>query len=80
MRASDLDIMPRLIPLKPKQLMKILRKHGFEYVSTEGSHMKFINTTTGAKTTVPYGLREISIGTLKSIIKQSKLPEKLFRR
>ena len=72
--------MPRLIPLKPKEVEKILRKHGFEHIHTVGSHRQFFNSQTKAHTTVPFGHRDLAKGTLKAIINQSGLSEKLFRR
>ncbi len=55
-------------------IIKILRDHGFIFVSQKGSHAKFKND--GDPTLiviVPMGKKVIPIGTFKSILKQSKL-------
>ena len=57
------------------ELIKILSKKGFEIYSRKGSHVKLISIQRNAKTIVPMH-KEISKGTLNSIIKQAKLTEK----
>ena len=72
--------MPKIVPLKPKDLEKLLLKHGFIVNHTVGSHKQYRNAKTKSYVTVPFHSKELAIGTLKSIIKQSQLPISLFRR
>jgi len=72
--------MPRLAPLKPLEVEKILLKNGFIYVNTVGSHKHFSNRTTKAHTTIPFHSQDLPTGTLRSIVRQSQLPINLFRR
>ena len=53
-----------------KEVLKILKKNGFKEVSQKGSHKKL---TDGEKVTIVpiHGTKDIPIGTLKSIEKQS---------
>ena len=70
--------MPRLPSLKPKEIEKILLKNGFFIKRQTGSHRIFYNPKTERLAVVPFHSRDIPKGTLKSIIKQSDLPEVLF--
>lgn len=72
--------MPRLAPLKPLEVEKILISNGFVYINTVGSHKHYSNRTTKTHTTVPFHSRDLATGTLRSIIRQSQLPINLFRR
>lgn len=72
--------MPRLAPLKPREAEEILFRNGFIHVNTVGSHKHYSNRLTKAHVTIPFHSKDLFIGTLKSIIKQSKLPIKAFRR
>ena len=69
--------MPRL--LSSKQIIRILEKNSFIFVSQKGSHMKYRRYGKGALTViVPANKKEIPVGTLHSIIRQSSLPEDCF--
>lgn len=66
--------MPKLLP--SKEIVKILERQGFVFVSQRGSHAKYRK---GANTViVPSPKKEIPLGTMRSIIRQSGLSEKLF--
>jgi mRNA interferase HicA len=69
--------MVRLI-LKPKETQKILLRNGFIIKRQTGSHRIFYNPKTGKISVVPFHDKDIPEGTLKSIIKQSNLPESFF--
>jgi predicted RNA binding protein YcfA (HicA-like mRNA interferase family) len=65
------------MPLKPlsyRQVKRKLEKAGFQIVSQKSSQVKFAKETSeGILTTiVPYH-KEITIGTLSSILRQAKL-------
>ena len=72
--------MPKIVPLKPKEVEKLLIKHGFILNHTVGSHRQYWNPVSRAHVTVPFHSKELPLGTLKSIIKQSQLLIDLFRR
>lgn len=72
--------MPKLAPLKPKEVEKILLRHGFILNISKSSHRQYFNQKTKAHTTVPFHSKDIPIGTLRSIVRQSQLPINLFRR
>jgi predicted RNA binding protein YcfA (HicA-like mRNA interferase family) len=67
--------MPRR--LSSAEVVRILDDHGFVFVSQKGSHQKF-RTPAGRVVIVPAGRREIPVGTIISIIKQSGLDRALF--
>ena len=59
-------------PKNAKEVVKFLEKRGFEKVSQEGSHIKMVNEI--YTTIIPnHGKKEITIGTLRSIMKQAGL-------
>ncbi|MBI5061639.1 MAG: type II toxin-antitoxin system HicA family toxin [Candidatus Aenigmarchaeota archaeon] len=72
--------MTRLPILSGREIIKILSKNGFEIVGRKGSHVRM-------KKIAPNGIfivvipdhKEIPVGTLKSIIRQSDLSEEVFR-
>ena len=72
--------MPKLSPLKPWEAEKILLSNGFIVNMSKSSHKQYFNSETKAHTTVPFHSRELAIGTLRSIIRQSQLPIDLFRK
>lgn len=59
------------MPLTSKQMIKLLKKNGFEEIRQVGSHKQFINRKTGRKTTVPFHTKDLTIGTEKQILKQA---------
>lgn len=66
--------MPKLY--SSRQIVKILEKYGFVFVSQKGSHAKFRK---GELTTiVPVGKREMPAGTFSSILRQSQLKKQDF--
>jgi len=66
----------------PKRLssdafLRILVKQGFSPVSQKGSHAKYADTK-GHVVIIPHPRKDIPIGTLRSMIRQSGLPKELF--
>jgi len=57
--------------LSPDDIIRLLRKHGFELVRTKGSHQIFKNKSTGKMTVVPLHKRDLPKGTMLSILKQA---------
>ena len=72
--------MPRLIPLKPREIETILPKNGFKVNVSKSSHKQYFNSKTAAHTTVSFHSKTIPVGTLRSIVRQSKLPIDYFRK
>jgi predicted RNA binding protein YcfA (HicA-like mRNA interferase family) len=66
--------MPKL--LSSKEIIAVLLAHGFVKVSQKGSHQKYCKGNHVA--IVPAPKKEIPIGTLYSIIKQSGLSREDF--
>ena len=65
---------PKAKRLTAKEVIKVLLKHGFEEVSQTGSHIKFFNIKTRRIVIIPFHQgKELPIGTLKAIEKQSGL-------
>ncbi|MBK9762631.1 MAG: type II toxin-antitoxin system HicA family toxin [Flavobacteriales bacterium] len=65
--------------LSGREVCAILRKHGFEQVRQRGSHIIMQKPIEGSTITVPVPEhKELRIGTLLSIIRQSQLDRSLF--
>ena len=64
--------MGKLRVLSGREVCTILERHGFQEVRQRGSHIVMQRVTDEGTTTVPVpDHREIRIGTLRSIIRQS---------
>lgn len=57
--------------ITPDELIRLLRKHGFEFVRSKGSHQIFKNRANGKMTIVPMHKRDLPKGTLLTILKQA---------
>jgi predicted RNA binding protein YcfA (HicA-like mRNA interferase family) len=62
-----------------KEVIKVLRKHGFMLVSQSGSHQKWRHANGRQVIVAMHGNKPIPIGTLKSIIDGSGLEMEQFR-
>ncbi|MCJ7728215.1 MAG: type II toxin-antitoxin system HicA family toxin [Actinobacteria bacterium] len=71
--------MGKLRILSGQGVCEILSKHGFEKIRQRGSHIIMQKKLQSTTITIPIpNHKEISIGTLKSIIRQSKLQSSEF--
>ncbi|MCL5992471.1 MAG: type II toxin-antitoxin system HicA family toxin [Bacteroidetes bacterium] len=71
--------MGKLQILSAKDLCKILESHGFVYLRQKGSHIIMQKKMAESTVTIPVpNHKEIKIGTLLSIIRQSGLSRNLF--
>ena len=61
------------MPLTPKEMLKLLKKNGFEEISQNGLHIKVRNETTGKTVIVPMHSKDLPNGTEKAILKQAGL-------
>ncbi len=59
-----------------KEIIDVLQKHGFVFVSQKGSHKKFRNRS--RTVIVPDPRKEIPRGTFSSILRQSGLSKEDF--
>jgi len=73
--------MPKLGLFSGIELCRILEQHGFSSVRQRGSHVVMQRRTNSSTVTVPIPMhREIRIGTLQSIMRQSGIPRSCFER
>ena len=72
------------MPLKPlsyRQVQRKLEKAGFTITSQRGSHVKFVRyNRDGTQTAIVPRHREISVGLLRSILRQAGLTPSEFER
>lgn len=72
--------MSKLAPLKPREIERILLTNGFTLNMSKSSHRQYYNPVTKAHVTVPFHSKDIVIGTLRSIVRQSQLSIDMFRK
>ena len=71
--------MAKLRILSGRQVCQILSQNGFEEIRQRGSHIIMQKKTQDSTITIPVpDHKEIRIGTLSSIIRQSKLERTVF--
>ena len=61
------------MPIKPTDMIKLLKKQGFSEVSQNGSHVKLRNSETGKQVIVPLHNKDLKKGTEQAILKQAGL-------
>ena len=59
--------------MTPKEMIKHLKKNGFEEISQNGSHLKLKNPATGRTVIVPYHSKAMKKGLEQAILKQAGL-------
>ncbi|MBI3631651.1 MAG: type II toxin-antitoxin system HicA family toxin [Candidatus Staskawiczbacteria bacterium] len=66
--------MPKLVPITPFKIIKILKQLGFEEIRIKGSHHFFIHPISKKSTTIPFHAGEVlGIGILKQILRDIDL-------
>ena len=65
--------MQKLPNLTPKELIKKLKKLGFELDHTTGSHYIFRNSDNGKRAVVPYHIKNLPKGTFLAILREAGL-------
>ena len=70
--------MTKFPSLKPREVEKILLKNSFIIKRQSGSHRIFYNSGLDSIVILPVHSKDIPTGTLRSIIKQSKLSDGQF--
>ncbi len=63
------------MPLTSREMIKKLKKNGFDVVSQNGSHVKLVNSEKNITIIVPYHSKDLKIGLEKAILKQAGLEE-----
>ncbi|HYU17573.1 MAG TPA: type II toxin-antitoxin system HicA family toxin [Chloroflexota bacterium] len=73
--------MPRLPRLRAAEVLRALRRDGWQYSAQEGSHVQLKHPAKPGKITVPFHARQI-IGPrlLSRILRQANLSAEEFRR
>lgn len=72
--------MPKLSPIRGKDLISILEKQGFRKVHQKGSHVRMENPD-GRKTSVPvHSGEKIGVGLLRKILRDSNLSRNEFEK
>ena len=61
------------MPMTPKEMIRHLKKNGFEEVSQNGSHIKLKNPESGRTVIVPYHSNAMKKGLEQAILKQAGL-------
>lgn len=61
------------MPLTSQEMIKLLKKNGFEHISQNGSHVKLRNIQTGKTVIVPYHAKDLKKGLEKAILKEAGL-------
>lgn len=63
------------MPMTPREMIKHLKKNGFEEISQNGSHVKMRNQATGKTVVVPYHSKAMKRGLEQAILKQAGLKQ-----
>lgn len=72
--------MPKLSPIRGKELISILEKQGFKKVHQKGSHVR-LEHTDGRKTTIPLHTGEnVGVGLLRKILRDVNIPRHEFEK
>lgn len=59
--------------MSSREIIQRLRADGWYEVAQQGSHKQFKHSTKKGRVTVPHPVRDIPIGTLRSIEKQANI-------
>lgn len=61
------------MPMRAKQMIRLLKKNGFKEMGQNGSHLKMYNSKTNITVMVPVHSRELKNGTEKKILREAGL-------
>ena len=66
----------RIRRMTAREVETLLQRHGFELISQKGSHRKWRNQVQNVQVIVPqHRGRPLPIGTLRTILKDAKIPD-----
>ena len=73
--------MSKLSPLKPEQVIRKLRKLGYEGPVPGGKHVRMVNLTTGKIIPIPmHKGKDVSVGLIRAILREINMtPEEWIR-
>ena len=57
--------------INSREVIRLLEVHGWRHIETRGSHCQFGHPLRQGRVTVPHPKRDLPIGTIRSIEKQS---------
>lgn len=63
----------QIMPLTPQEMIRLLKRNGFDEVSQNGSHKKMTNPKTKKTVIVPVHAKELKKGLEQAILKQAGL-------
>lgn len=63
------------MPMKPREMIKLLQDNGFVEVSHNGSHKKMFRAETNTVVIVPVHSKELKKGTEQAILKEAGLKD-----
>lgn len=63
--------MTNIPSFKPREIVKILKKHGFKEVRQSGSHLHLFNSNKNLRATVPMHNKDLKKKTTQSIFRQA---------
>ena len=61
------------MPMTPREMIKYLKKNGFEEIRQNGYHITMKNRSTGRTVIVPYHFKAMKKGLEQAILKQAGL-------
>jgi len=61
------------MPMTPKRMAALLEKNGFVFVSSNGSHRKYVHPVTGKMVIVPFHAKDLKPGLEQHILKTAGL-------
>ena len=61
------------MPMTPKEMIKLLKKNGFQEISQNGSHVKMENPENKRTVIVPYHSKDLKKGLEQVLLKQAGL-------
>lgn len=61
------------MPMTPREIIKLLKKNGFEEIGQNGSHVKLLNSETRRTVVVPYHSKDLKKGMEQAILNQAGL-------
>lgn len=70
--------MPKIPSLKPREVVKKLKKLGFISHHQVGSHLTMKHVVTGRRAVVPMHLSDIKKGTLSAIFREAQIDREEF--
>jgi mRNA interferase HicA len=62
-------------PISGKRMARVLRRRGWTYLHTRGSHQHFVGADGVTLVTVPYHTKDLKPGTQRSIMKDAGLKD-----